>query len=154
MNAQNRKAFLDTIAWAEGTDKPGHQKTNYNGYDVIVGGALFTDFSKHPEVRVFLPRYGIYSTAAGRYQIIRATWNALKKRLNLKDFSPKSQDAACIELLRECGALDHIDNGRFAKAMFAARKIWASLPGAGYNQREQRLTTLATIYRNAGGCVT
>ena len=33
-----RKAFLDMLAWSEGTDN-GRQKTNH-GYDVIVGGEL------------------------------------------------------------------------------------------------------------------
>ena len=35
-----RKAFLDMLAWSEGTDN-GRQKTNH-GYDVIVGGELFS----------------------------------------------------------------------------------------------------------------
>lgn len=146
----NRKAFLDTLAWAEGTDKPG-QPSEHNGYDVLVGGGLFTDFSKHPEKLVKLPRYGISSSAAGRYQFIRTTWHALRRRLKLPDFGPASQDKACIELLRECGALAHIDAGRFNDAVFAARKIWASLPGAGYGQREQSLLRLRTIYTSKGG---
>ena len=37
-----RKAFLDMLAWSEGTDN-GRQKTRNHGYDVIVGGELFTD---------------------------------------------------------------------------------------------------------------
>ena len=41
-----RKAFLD-MAWSEGTDN-GRQKTRNLGYDVIVGGELFTDYSDHP----------------------------------------------------------------------------------------------------------
>ena len=32
-----RKAFLDMLAWSEGTDN-GRQKTRNHGYDVIVGG--------------------------------------------------------------------------------------------------------------------
>ena len=39
-----RKAFLDMLAWSEGTDN-GRQKTRNHGYDVIVGGELFTDYS-------------------------------------------------------------------------------------------------------------
>ena len=39
-----RKAFLDMLAWSEGTDN-GRQKTRNHGYDVIVGGELFTDFA-------------------------------------------------------------------------------------------------------------
>ena len=34
-----RKAFLDMLAWSEGTDN-GRQKTRNHGYDVIVGGEL------------------------------------------------------------------------------------------------------------------
>ena len=34
-------------AWSEGTDN-GRQKTRNHGYDVIVGGELFTDYSDHP----------------------------------------------------------------------------------------------------------
>ena len=34
-----RKAFLDMLAWSEGTDN-GRQKTGNHGYDVIVGGYL------------------------------------------------------------------------------------------------------------------
>ena len=42
-----RKAFLDMLAWSEWTDN-GRQKTRNHGYDVIVGGELFTDYSDHP----------------------------------------------------------------------------------------------------------
>ena len=42
-----RKAFLDMLAWSEGTDN-GRQKTRNQRYDVIVGGELFTDYSDHP----------------------------------------------------------------------------------------------------------
>ena len=38
-----RKAFLDMLAWSEGTDN-GRQKNRNHGYDVIVGGELFTDY--------------------------------------------------------------------------------------------------------------
>ena len=40
-----RKAFLDMLAWSEGTDN-GRQKTRNHGYDVIVGGTI-TDYSDH-----------------------------------------------------------------------------------------------------------
>ncbi len=61
-----RKAFLDMLAWSEGTDN-GRQPTRNHGYDVIVGGELFTDYSDHPRKLVTLnPK--LKSTAAGRYQ--------------------------------------------------------------------------------------
>ena len=48
-----RKAFLDMLAWSEGTDN-GRQKTRNHGYDVIVGGELFTDYSDHSRKLVTL----------------------------------------------------------------------------------------------------
>ena len=38
---------------SEGTDN-GRQKTRNHGYDVIVGGELFTDYSDHPRKLVTL----------------------------------------------------------------------------------------------------
>ena len=35
-----RKAFLDMLAWSEGTDN-GRQKTRNHGYDVIVGELFY-----------------------------------------------------------------------------------------------------------------
>lgn len=68
---QNIVAFLDMLAWSEGTDN-GSQPTKQNGYDVMVGGALFTDLSKHPAKLVRLnPK--LASTAAGRYQFLSRT---------------------------------------------------------------------------------
>ena len=52
LNSQ-RKAFLDMVAWSEGTDN-GRQPTHNHGYDVIVGGELFTDYSDHPRKLVTL----------------------------------------------------------------------------------------------------
>ena len=93
-----RKAFLDMLAWSEGTDN-GRQKTRNHGYDVIVGGELFTDYSDHPRKLVTLnPK--LKSTGAGRYQLLSRWWDAYRKQLGLKDFSPKSQDAVALQQIR------------------------------------------------------
>ena len=63
---KNVCAFLDAIAFSEGTDN-GRQRTNNHGYDVIVGFGLFTSYADHPRKLVALPSLGIKSTAAGRY---------------------------------------------------------------------------------------
>ena len=42
-----RKAFLDMLAWSEGIIN-GRQKTRNHGYDVIVGGELFTGLPGSP----------------------------------------------------------------------------------------------------------
>ena len=67
-----RKAFLDMLAWSEGTDN-GRQKTRNHGYDVIVGGELFTDYSDHPRKLVTL-NLKLKSTGAGRYQLLSRWW--------------------------------------------------------------------------------
>lgn len=142
----NVVAFLDMLAWSEGTDHP-NQPTNDRGYDVIVGGKLFTDYSKHPNILVTLPRYGIKSTAAGRYQFLYRTWMAIVKNYGFKGrFIPEAQDLACIKLLTECRAIKKIEAGKIKEAIQLASPIWASLPGAGYGQHEHKLAQLLEVY--------
>lgn len=146
----NLRAFLDMLAWSEGTDN-GKQPTHNRGYDVIVGGSLFDDYSDHPRKLIYLPRLGIKSTAAGRYQILARYYDHYKKQLKLPDFSPESQDAIAIQLIKECSAMGDIEAGRIVSAIDKCRSRWASLPGAGYGQHEQRIDTLTGIYSKAGG---
>ena len=47
-----RKAF--SICWRGRRTDNGRQKTRNHGYDVIVGGELFTDYSDHPRKLVTL----------------------------------------------------------------------------------------------------
>lgn len=149
---QNVCAFLDMIAFSEGTDN-GRQRTNDHGYDVLVGGGLFTGYADHPRQLVTLPKLGIKSTAAGRYQLLSRYYDAYKKSLGLKDFSPLSQDLIAIQQIRERKALQLIQAGQFEQAVRQVRNIWASLPGAGYGQHEHKLDNLLAAYRKAGGTV-
>lgn len=145
-------AFLDLIAYSEGTDN-GRQPTNNHGYDVIVGGKLFYDYSKHPGVYVKLnPR--LTSSAAGRYQILEKFAKHYMKQLKLPDFGPDSQDKIAIQLIKECKALDDIYAGRIHSAVYKCRSRWASLPGAGYGQHEQKIEKLIAVFKEAGGVVT
>ncbi|MGP5563720.1 peptidoglycan-binding protein [Vreelandella alkaliphila] len=143
----NLRAFLDTIAHAEGTDRYG----NNDGYDVIVGGELLSDFSDHPNKRVWLPAYGIHSTAAGRYQILHRFWRHYKAQLGLPDFSQDSQDRYAVQQIRERRAYDDVLNGRIADAIRKCANIWASFPGAGYGQREVAVQDLLDFYQQRGG---
>ena len=130
-----RKAFLDMLAWSEGTDN-GRQKTRNHGYDVIVGGELFTDYSDHPRKLVTLnPK--LKSTGAGRYRFFPLV-GCLPQAAGLKDFSPKSQDAVALQQIKERGALPMIDRGDIRQAIDRCSNIWASLPGAGYGQFEHK----------------
>nr|WP_309487862.1 glycoside hydrolase family 104 protein [Escherichia coli] len=116
---------------------------------------IFTDYSDHPfahgrPAKVF-NRRGEKSTASGRYQQLYLFWPHYRKQLALPDFSPLSQDRLAIQLIRERGALDDIRAGRIERAISRCRNIWASLPGAGYGQREHSLEKLVTVWRTAGG---
>ncbi|CTT03678.1 TPA: glycoside hydrolase family protein [Escherichia coli] len=146
-----RKAFLDMLAWSEGTDN-GRQKTNNHGYDVIVGGSLFTDYSDHPRKLVTLSPT-LKSTAAGRYQLLSKWWDAYRVQLGLKDFSPASQDAVALQQIKERGALPLIDSGDIRQAIDRCSNIWASLPGAGYGQFEHKADNLIAVFKAAGGQV-
>lgn len=155
----NERAFLRTIRHAEGT-------SGANGYRTLFGGSLFSGWSDHPRRAVqFTDQAGrrLWTTAAGAYQFMAVsplptggstrvdTWDRIKRKLSLPDFSPASQDAAALELIREAGALADVRAGRFATAISKCRGIWASLPGAGYSQPEKSLAELSRVYQQAGG---
>ena len=73
-----RKAFLDMLAWSEGTDN-GRQKTRNHGYDVIVGGELFTDYLDHPRKLVTLnPKSNQQAPDATSFS---RWWDAYRKQL-------------------------------------------------------------------------
>jgi muramidase (phage lysozyme) len=88
--------LLDTLAGGESKD-----------YTTIVGGQTFSDFSKHPNVRV-RQKDGSISTAAGRYQFTNSTWKDTIAKYNtnnpsdpITDFSPASQDKAALFLANQ-----------------------------------------------------
>jgi muramidase (phage lysozyme) len=150
----NLRAFLDLIAWSEiGPQLLADERTD-RGYRVIVGSTpanpvLFTDYSTHP----MLHNTRMNSDAAGRYQFMGRYWPAYKLQLNLPDFGPESQDRWAVKLIQECHAQDVIEAGDIPEAVRRCRSRWASLPGAGYGQHENRLDDLVAAYVTAGGTV-
>ena len=133
-----RKAFLDMLAWSEGTDN-GRQKTRNHGRNVIVSGNCYW-LLRSPSQAYSALNPKLKSTGAGRYQLLSRWWDAYRKQLGLKDFSPKSQDAVALQQIKERGALPMIDRGDIRQAIDRCSNIWASLPGAGYGQFEHELT--------------
>lgn len=156
----NTAAFLAMIKQSEGTAARGdpyrvcyayaHTIQSFSDHPAITG-----EWRGEPLSAAMCAGAGLgpgcVSTAAGAFQIIKPTWVNLKKKLGLRDFSPESQDAAAIELLRQRGALAYVEQGRFAEAVNAARKEWASLTGAGYGQGERSLPWLQARFTDAGG---
>lgn len=154
----NLKAFLDMIAFSEGTSTSS--ATLNDGYDVIVTGIdrkpeIFTDYSNHPFANgrksKTINRNGLTSNASGRYQFMLRDWAHYRSLLGLRDFGPGSQDKWALQLIKEQRALPDIEAGRFADAVDKCRNIWASLPGAGYGQHENALEKLQVAYLAAGG---
>lgn len=148
---EQRRAFLDAIAYCEGTDN-GRQQTRNHGYDVVVGGSLFSDYSKHPDRLVRL-RPGLSSTAAGRYQLLSRYYDVYKKQLGLPDFGPDSQDQIALQQISERKALEDIDAGRIESAVAKCNKTWASLPGSPYGQHTYSMAVFLEQFRKAGGKV-
>ncbi len=152
---RNQKAVLDTIAFSEiGPALLADPRTD-NGYKVIVGSTpahpiLMTSYATHPH-RLVQISARLQSTAAGRYQLLARYFDTYSRLLGLKDFSPASQDAIALQQIKERGALADIEAGNFRAALARIANIWASLPGAGYGQRENELVALEQAYTQAGG---
>ncbi|MEI7528672.1 MAG: glycoside hydrolase family 104 protein [Elusimicrobiota bacterium] len=138
----NVRAFLDTLAYAEGT------KEHYNFIFTFV---TFKSYADHPRQRICSG--GLCSTAAGRYQFLSRTWDPLAQDLGLTDFTPPNQEKAALELIRRAGAYKNVANSavyaNFSKAVSKLNTIWASLPGSPYGQPTHPLANLWTVYKAA-----
>lgn len=161
----NLNAFLDTLAFSEGTSTS--KLTKNDGYDVIVTGVsgsvsnpiftpeVFTDYSQHPFVNRKAKQInykGLFSTASGRYQFMLKDWVHYRDQLGLMNFGPESQDIWAIQLIRERRALPLIEAGKFRLAVAAVSNLWASLPGANYkDQAMHNIEKLESIYLLKGG---
>ena len=147
---ENVRAFLQTIAFAEGTE-------GADGYRMMFTGTLFNSFKAHPNVKNCSLYKGrpLCSTAAGKYQFLKPTWDEVARRLNLTDFSPEYQDLAAVQLIKQAGAYQDIVAGRFDDAVFKLAPTWASFPTAEgksyYNQPSKSLPSLRDKFQQAGG---
>jgi muramidase (phage lysozyme) len=121
-DTSNLTKFLSFLSQAEGAD-----------YNTIVGGSRFNSFDAHPGVVGLRTKEGP-STAAGRYQITKTTYDDVAPRLGIKDFSPQSQDAIATELIRRGKAYDDVISGNFESAINKLGSTWASLPSSPYSQ--------------------
>jgi len=141
---QNVRAFLRAIRLGEGT-------SGDDGYNIIVGGGHFAHYVDHPRVRIWVPRYKVWSTAAGAYQIIARTWDGLVEQYGFPDFSPECQDEAAVALIAEKRALRHVKDGNIEKAISLLGGVWASLPGSDDGQRDEPMENVLAEYAKFGG---
>ena len=146
VESKNVWAFMRAIRFCEGT-------YDEDGYRRIVGGQLFTDFSRHPGKLIHIERYNVWSSAAGAYQITRTTWNALVRMYGFPDFTPATQDLAAVALIQGRGALPAVLSGDLAAAVHWCAPEWASLPGSKAGQRVEHFSNLRRIYLENGGII-
>lgn len=160
MLSQNMAAFQATISHSEGSDRAAdpyrvvyafeHTIVDLSDHPAITGewtGKTLTDLQC---ANAGVPS-GTKSTAAGRYQINKPTWLRLKALTTLTDFRPASQDLACYELIRECKAVQLVEDGVFIDAIMQCRHVWASLPGNTSGQPQKTYAQLLDAYLGAGG---
>lgn len=147
-NSNQVMAFLDVIAWAEGTDKSIGDNMR-SGYDIIFTFDKFSNFSDHP--RRLRHGGGLSSDAAGRYQFLSTTWDFVASGLGLPDFSPASQDKAAIQLIKHRGAMSDIEAGRVEAACDKLSWEWASLPPGRYGQPIISYAKVKQLFELAGG---
>lgn len=137
----NMRAFLDMIAFAEGTE---------DSYDYIFSFVKFYSFTGHP--RRLICSGGYCSDAAGRYQIKSTTWDDVRKEVGLDDFTPESQDRAAVQLIKWRGAyrlVEQIENfDDFDNAVYAVRYEWASMPYSPYGQPIKSASLLWSKFKN------
>ncbi len=139
------RAFLDVIAYAEGTYQFGAL-----GYSARYPMQWFSGFKTHPGfifVKKRSGRVGKYS-ASGRYMFLIKTWDYLSKRLGLHDFGPVNQDIGAIALLAEKGALSVLLKNDFERAVSLANKTWATFPGSPYGQKTTPMSELKRLYND------
>jgi muramidase (phage lysozyme) len=127
------RALLGVIG-SKGFESNGSYTQRFNQPD-------FEDFGQHPGTYGKItsgPNRGKQSNAAGRYQFLSTTWADQAKKLNLKDFSPESQDKAAWNLAQETYAAkykgrdlatDLKNPGKLNQVAGALRSQWTSLPG-------------------------
>lgn len=142
LNNPNVRKLLDVIASAEGVK---------HGYNTIFGNERFGNLSAHPNVRKSFKQTDgktNFTTAAGRYQFLKKTWDGLSRQYGLKDFSPQSQDIGAIALIIQKGALNDVLKGNYQAAIQKLGSTWASLPSSPYAQPKR---SQAEINKFLGG---
>lgn len=146
LHNKNVVAFLRVI-------REGETSQDVDAYRTLFGGTLSQNLESHPNKKItkVLAGKSITSTAAGAYQFIYRTWIECAKALDLKDFSPQSQDLAAVYLINRRKALDDVIAGYFEQAIQKCNKEWASLPGSPYGQPVLTIDKAKEVYLKWGG---
>jgi muramidase (phage lysozyme) len=124
----NVRKMLDLIAYTEGVK---------HGYNTMFGNQRINSLQSHPNIRKsFVQTDGKsnVTTAAGRYQFLKGTWDGVARQYGLRDFSPQNQDIAALALMAQNGSLPYVLKGDYQTAIMKSGGTWASLPSSQYKQ--------------------
>jgi muramidase (phage lysozyme) len=143
------RALMRTISASEAQDS--------NPYTLLYGGKHFSDLSRHPNQCVTIvsgPHIGECSTAAGRYQILAATWQEKVKKYHHKfsnslsvtpdSFKPQIQDEVVYAWLNDHDAwrtdiVILLEQGKLNQVLQLLSGTWTSL---GYGTENNQITPL------------
>ena len=128
----NVRRFLDLISYTEGTQG--------NGYHTAFGGGRLSSLNDHPRYsKSFRQTDGKMNktSAAGRYQFLKGTWDNVARQYGLRDFSPQNQDLGAVALLFGRGAIPSLLKGDYQTAIRKTGAEWASLPSSNYKQNKR-----------------
>lgn len=145
-----QKALHDAIAWAEGT-----RGYSDDGYDVMFSFRLMDSCNRHPNRCI---AYGsTCSTAAGRYQFLKGTWDSVKSAKGLANFEPENQEVGAKYLVNTVRHVTVPQNrpmtaSEFSNAMSKLSWEWASLPPGRYGQPVKTASQMRNMYCNLAGC--
>ena len=111
----------------------------------MFGNQRINSLQSHPNIRKsFVQTDGKsnVTTAAGRYQFLKGTWDGVARQYGLKDFSPQNQDIAALALMAQNGSLPYVLKGDFQTAVKKSGGTWASLPSSPYAQPKRSWSEL------------
>lgn len=145
------KALHDSIAFAEGTEG-----RSQDGYNVGFAYKLFSSCNRHPAVTTCSG--GLCSTAAGRYQFLKRTWDSTARATGARSFAPDEQEKGAQYLISKVRRVTvpstrALTATEFSNAMKKLSYEWASLPPGRYGQPNRTAAAMRTDYcKNVGGC--
>ena len=146
-----RKAFLDMLAWSEGTDT-GRQKNQKSWlWRHCRRRAIYWLLRSPCKLVTLNPK--LKSTGAGRYQLLSRWWDAYRKQLGLKDFSPKSQDAVALQQIKERGALPNDWSWWYPSGNRPLQQYLGFTAGRWLYRLEHKADSLIAKFKEAGGTV-
>lgn len=145
-----QKALHDALAWAEGT-----RDHSEDGYDVMFSFRIMNSCNVHPNQCISFGNS--CSTAAGRYQFLKGTWDSVRSANDLPNFEPESQEVGAKYLIN---TVRHVTvpgaramtASEFSNAMSKLSYEWASLPPGRYGQPNKSASQMRNMYCGVAGC--